>query len=75
MAGARRGGGARVVALSSTGHKLSAIRFDDINFNAGYDKWQAYGQAKTANALFAVQLDALGRGPACARSPSTPAGS
>lgn len=53
--------GARVVSLSSTGHKLSAIRFDDINFDAGYDKWRAYGQAKTANALFAVQLDALGR--------------
>ena len=53
--------GARVVPLSSTGHKLSGIRFDDINFDAGYDKWRAYGQAKTANALFAVQLDALGR--------------
>ena len=53
--------GARVVSLSSTGHKLSAIRFDDINFDAGYDKWRAYGQAKTANSLFAVQLDALGR--------------
>jgi NAD(P)-dependent dehydrogenase (short-subunit alcohol dehydrogenase family) len=53
--------GARVVSLSSTGHKLSGIRFDDINFDAGYDKWQAYGQAKTANALFAVQLDSLGR--------------
>ena len=52
---------ARVVSLSSTGHKLSGIRFDDINFDAGYDKWRAYGQAKTANALFAVQLDALGR--------------
>ena len=54
-------GRARVVSLSSTGHKLSGIRFDDINFDAGYDKWRAYGQAKTANALFAVQLDALGR--------------
>ncbi|AXJ11515.1 SDR family NAD(P)-dependent oxidoreductase [Arthrobacter sp. PM3] len=53
--------GARVVSLSSTGHKLSPIRFDDINFDAGYDKWRAYGQAKTANALFAVRLDALGR--------------
>ncbi len=53
--------GARVVSLSSTGHKLSGIRFDDINFDSGYDKWRAYGQAKTANALFAVQLDALGR--------------
>jgi NAD(P)-dependent dehydrogenase (short-subunit alcohol dehydrogenase family) len=55
------GEGARVVALSSTGHKLSPIRFDDINFDSGYDKWMAYGQAKTANALFAVQLDALGK--------------
>ncbi|MFF1382621.1 SDR family NAD(P)-dependent oxidoreductase [Arthrobacter sp. NPDC058288] len=55
------GTGARVVSLSSTGHKLSPIRFDDINFDAGYDKWKAYGQAKTANSLFAVQLDYLGR--------------
>ncbi|WP_144659730.1 SDR family NAD(P)-dependent oxidoreductase [Paenarthrobacter nicotinovorans] len=54
-------GNARVVSLSSTGHKLSPIRFDDINFTGGYDKWKAYGQAKTANALFAVELDHLGR--------------
>src|SRR4051812_13678705 len=54
-------GGARVVALTSTGHKLSGIRFDDLQFEHGYDKWQAYGQAKTANSLFAVHLDALGR--------------
>src|SRR6478672_11483398 len=33
------GGGARVVALSSTGHKLSPIRFDDLPFERGYDKW------------------------------------
>jgi len=55
------GQGARVVSLSSTGHKLSPIRFDDINFDTGYDKWKAYGQAKTANSLFAVHLDFLGR--------------
>ncbi len=54
-------GGARVVALSSTGHKLSGIRFDDPHFTVGYDKWQAYGQAKTANSLFAVELDRLGQ--------------
>jgi NAD(P)-dependent dehydrogenase (short-subunit alcohol dehydrogenase family) len=54
-------GGARVVALTSTGHKLSGIRFDDLQFETGYDKWQAYGQAKSANSLFAVQLDALGQ--------------
>jgi NAD(P)-dependent dehydrogenase (short-subunit alcohol dehydrogenase family) len=55
------GAGARVVALSSTGHKLSGIRFDDLQFEAGYEKWEAYGQAKTANSLFAVHLDALGQ--------------
>ena len=55
------GDGARVVALSSTGHKRSAIRFDDLQFEQGYEKWAAYGQAKTANSLFAVRLDALGQ--------------
>lgn len=50
--------GARVVALSSTAHKISDIRWDDIQFETGdYDKWQAYGQAKTANALFANALN------------------
>ena len=53
--------GARVVALSSTGHKRSAIRWDDLQFEGGYDKWAAYGQAKTANSLFAVHLDVLGQ--------------
>jgi NAD(P)-dependent dehydrogenase (short-subunit alcohol dehydrogenase family) len=56
-----RDGGGRVVALTSTGHKLSPIRFDDPQFTTGYDKWKAYGQAKTADSLFAVQLDALGQ--------------
>jgi NAD(P)-dependent dehydrogenase (short-subunit alcohol dehydrogenase family) len=55
-------GGARVVALASLGHKRSTIRFDDLQFDNGYDKWQAYGQSKTANILFAVHLDALGEG-------------
>jgi NAD(P)-dependent dehydrogenase (short-subunit alcohol dehydrogenase family) len=48
--------GARVVALSSTAHKITDLRWDDIQFEQGYDKWQAYGQAKTANALFANAL-------------------
>ena len=50
-------GGGRVVSLSSTGHKRSPIRWDDINFTSDYEKWTAYGQAKTANSLFAVQLE------------------
>jgi NAD(P)-dependent dehydrogenase (short-subunit alcohol dehydrogenase family) len=53
--------GARVVSVSSRGHYFSPIRWDDIHFEHGYDKWQAYGQSKTANVLFAVHLDALAR--------------
>ncbi|MBB3392676.1 NAD(P)-dependent dehydrogenase (short-subunit alcohol dehydrogenase family) [Rhizobium sp. BK275] len=53
--------GARVVAVSSGAHGITPIRWDDIQFTKGYDRWQAYGQSKTANALFAVQLDRLGR--------------
>ena len=53
-------GGARVVSLSSTGHKRSGIHFADPQFTNDYDKWEAYGQAKTANSLFAVELDARG---------------
>ena len=50
--------GARVVSLSSVAHKLSAIRWDDIHFvKEPYHKWVAYGQSKTANALFARELD------------------
>ncbi len=51
-------GGARVVSVSSAGHHNSGIRWDDVQFGHDYDKWQAYGQAKTANALFALHLDA-----------------
>ncbi|MAT35755.1 MAG: oxidoreductase [Ponticaulis sp.] len=54
----RRAKGARVVCLSSTGHAIGGIHWDDPHFQShDYDKWQAYGQSKTANALFAVGLD------------------
>ncbi|MEM8773979.1 MAG: SDR family NAD(P)-dependent oxidoreductase [Pseudomonadota bacterium] len=53
------GEGSRVVALSSAAHQYSPVLFDDIGFNAtDYEKWAAYGQSKTANALFAVGLNA-----------------
>jgi len=49
---------ARVVSLSSGGHKFGAMDFDDPNYqHRDYEKWSAYGQSKTANALFAVGLD------------------
>jgi NAD(P)-dependent dehydrogenase (short-subunit alcohol dehydrogenase family) len=50
--------GARVVTLSSLGHRRTGIKFDDPNFETSkYDKWEAYGQSKTADALFAVELN------------------
>ncbi len=54
----RRGAPARIVNLSSAGHRFSEIRFDDPNFARGdYEKFAAYGQSKTANVLFSVALD------------------
>ncbi|MEP6944626.1 MAG: SDR family NAD(P)-dependent oxidoreductase, partial [Acidobacteriota bacterium] len=47
---------ARIVAVSSSAHQSSPVIFDDINFNfRPYDRVLAYGQSKTANALFAVE--------------------
>ena len=58
----RRAGGARVVSVSSWGHRFSDIHFDDPNFERReYQPFSAYGQSKTANILFAVHADARGR--------------
>ena len=58
VAGARSGWGSRLVSLSSIGHRRAPMNFEDPNFRSHpYDKWEAYGQAKTANALFAVGFD------------------
>lgn len=53
--------GARVVSVSSLGHRFSPVVFDDIDFHRRpYAPFAAYGQSKTANALFAVELDRRG---------------
>ena len=53
--------GARVVSLSSRGHQRAPVDFDDPNFERrAYDRWRGYGQAKTANILFAVEMDRRG---------------
>jgi NAD(P)-dependent dehydrogenase (short-subunit alcohol dehydrogenase family) len=58
----KRAGHARVVSVSSTGIRFGGVIFDDPNFEGHpYDKWRAYGQSKTANALFAVALDRHGQ--------------
>jgi NAD(P)-dependent dehydrogenase (short-subunit alcohol dehydrogenase family) len=54
----RQAGGARVVAVSSRGHRYGAVDFEDPNFeHREYAPYPAYGQSKTANVLFAVELD------------------
>lgn len=54
--------GARVVSVSSLGHWFSPVVFDDLHFERRpYDPWSAYGQSKTANSLFAVELDRRGQ--------------
>ena len=53
--------GARVVAVSSRGHRYSPVVFEDLQFqHREYDPFQAYGQSKTANILFAIELDKRG---------------
>ena len=54
--------GARVVAVSSRGHAQAGVDLEDPNYERReYVPWEAYGQAKSANVLFAVELDARGR--------------
>jgi NAD(P)-dependent dehydrogenase (short-subunit alcohol dehydrogenase family) len=53
-------GGARVVTVSSGAHRITGIRWDDVQFERDYDPWQAYGQSKTANVLLAVEVDRRG---------------
>ncbi|MFN3230725.1 MAG: SDR family NAD(P)-dependent oxidoreductase [Alphaproteobacteria bacterium] len=54
----KAGAPARVVNLSSAGHRMSDVDFDDPHFdNRDYDKWVSYGQSKTANVLFSVGLN------------------
>ncbi len=49
---------ARVVNISSAAHRRGAVDIDDPNFeNREYDKWESYGQSKTANALFSLELN------------------
>ena len=54
----RKAAPSRIVSVSSRGHHLSPVVFEDIHFERRpYDKWLSYGQSKTANVLFAVGLE------------------
>jgi NAD(P)-dependent dehydrogenase (short-subunit alcohol dehydrogenase family) len=47
-----------LISVSSAGHQFSPVVFDDVHFERRpYDKWLSYGQAKTANILFALEFD------------------
>jgi NAD(P)-dependent dehydrogenase (short-subunit alcohol dehydrogenase family) len=48
--------GSRVVTVSSIGHRLSSIRFDDLQWERRYSRVAAYGQSKLANLLFTYEL-------------------
>jgi NAD(P)-dependent dehydrogenase (short-subunit alcohol dehydrogenase family) len=52
--------GARIVSVSSAAHLRSPVVFEDIQYDKReYEPWQAYGQSKTANVLFAVEASRL----------------
>jgi NAD(P)-dependent dehydrogenase (short-subunit alcohol dehydrogenase family) len=53
-----KGNDKRIINLSSRGHHFCSVDLDDPNFERReYDKWQSYGQSKTANILFSVGLE------------------
>jgi NAD(P)-dependent dehydrogenase (short-subunit alcohol dehydrogenase family) len=57
----RRANGARVINVSSYGHQIAPFNFEDPNFEQQeYQTLVGYGQSKSANNLFAVELDARG---------------
>jgi NAD(P)-dependent dehydrogenase (short-subunit alcohol dehydrogenase family) len=46
----------RVVTISSGGHRMGSIDFQDLNWERGYGRWRAYGRSKLANLLFTNEL-------------------
>lgn len=58
----KEGQPSRVVSLSSSAHKIDQIHWNDLKgkntwYNGMLGRWNAYGQSKTANLLFAVELN------------------
>jgi NAD(P)-dependent dehydrogenase (short-subunit alcohol dehydrogenase family) len=58
----KKANGARVISVSSRALRLGGVDLEDPNFEKReYDPWKAYAQSKSANVLFAVELDKLGQ--------------
>jgi NAD(P)-dependent dehydrogenase (short-subunit alcohol dehydrogenase family) len=51
----------RVVSISSNGHRMGRIDFDDLHGKRRYNRWRAYGASKLANLLFTLELDRRAR--------------
>jgi protochlorophyllide reductase len=49
-------GGSRVVTMSSMGHRMGRMHFEDLMFTKKYDRWKPYFQSKLANLLFTAEL-------------------
>ncbi|MFD0691847.1 SDR family NAD(P)-dependent oxidoreductase [Actinomadura fibrosa] len=73
--GALAAEGARVVSVSSSAHLRSPVVFEDVHFERRpYDPWLAYGQSKTANVLFAVEVTRRWAGDGIATNALMPGG-
>jgi NAD(P)-dependent dehydrogenase (short-subunit alcohol dehydrogenase family) len=46
----------RVISTSSQAHRMGRMRWDDLQWDRGYERWRAYGQSKLANLLFMREL-------------------
>ena len=58
----QKANGARVINVSSDGHRFAPFNFDDPNFiHREYETLQGYGQSKTVSNLFALELDNRGK--------------
>jgi NAD(P)-dependent dehydrogenase (short-subunit alcohol dehydrogenase family) len=55
------GPGGRVVNVTSFGHKVGRMNFDDLQWERSYRKWLAYGRSKLANLLFTFEFDRRAR--------------
>jgi NAD(P)-dependent dehydrogenase (short-subunit alcohol dehydrogenase family) len=53
--------GGRVVNVTSFGHKVGRMDFDDLQWERSYRKWLAYGRSKLANLLFTFEFDRRAR--------------